>query len=140
MQTANTRAAGRGTIRKAEESQDESIVKMRFDHGLCVTCNAQLYEVTETGGRRKLNPVTTPGVAMNGRCLYCHPDHDTHSVKEEEQQNWEDAATVPVEEVETGEDSIDEQSLPPVIVLHAYEKHLVGVVSEGNTKKGKGIF
>eukprot|EP00978_Attheya_sp_CCMP212_P010690 scaffold26007_cov53-Attheya_sp.AAC.4 len=138
MQTANTRAAGRGTIRKAEESPDESIVKMRFDHGLCVTCSAQIFEVTETGGRRKLNPVTTPGVSKNGRCLYCHPEHDTHSVKEED-QNWEDAATVPVEEVETGEDNND-QSLPPVIALDRNGMRFVGVVSEGNTKKGKGIF
>eukprot|EP00978_Attheya_sp_CCMP212_P001870 scaffold3873_cov42-Attheya_sp.AAC.1 len=143
MPSANTRAAGRGTIRKAAESPDESIMKMRFDHGLCVTCNAQLCEVTETGGRRKLNPMTTLGVSKNGRCLYCHPEHETHSVKdsvkEEEEENWEDAATVPVEEVETGED-IDDQSLAPVIALDRNDKRFVGVVSEGNTKKGKGIF
>eukprot|EP00978_Attheya_sp_CCMP212_P048158 scaffold479774_cov55-Attheya_sp.AAC.1 len=139
MQTANTTAAGRGTIRKAAESPDESIVKMRFDHGLCVTCNAKLYEVTVTGGRRKLNPMTIPGVSKNGRCLYCHPEHDTHSVNEEEDQNWEDAATVPVEVVEAGKAIVD-QSLPPVIVLHAYKKRFVGLVSEGNATKGKGIF
>eukprot|EP00978_Attheya_sp_CCMP212_P041490 scaffold238569_cov46-Attheya_sp.AAC.1 len=139
MPSANTRAAGRGTIRKAEESPDESIMNKRFDHGLCVTCSAQIFEVTETGGRRKLNPVTTPGVSKNGRCLYCHPEHETHSVKEEE-ENWDDAATVPIEEVETGEDIVD-QSLPPVIALDGYAKlRFVGVVSEGNTKKGKGIF
>eukprot|EP00978_Attheya_sp_CCMP212_P020790 scaffold60070_cov35-Attheya_sp.AAC.3 len=126
--SATTRAAGRDTIRKSAESPDESIMNKRFDHGLCVTCNAQLCEVTETGGRRKLNPVTTPGVAMNGRCLYCHPEDESHSVKEKE-QNW----------VETGED-IDDQSLPPIIALHGYDKRFVGVVLEGNVKKGKGIF
>eukprot|EP00978_Attheya_sp_CCMP212_P004056 scaffold8742_cov56-Attheya_sp.AAC.2 len=137
--SANTRAAGRGTIRKAAESADEIMVKMRFDHGLCVTCNEKLFEVTGTGGRRKLNPVSTPGVSNNVRCLYCHPEHETHSVKEEE-HNWEDAATIPVKEVDTGED-IDNQSLPPVIALDGHDKqHFVGVVLEGNTKKGKGIF
>eukprot|EP00978_Attheya_sp_CCMP212_P043705 scaffold289851_cov41-Attheya_sp.AAC.1 len=60
--SANARATGCGTIRKASESPDGSIMNnKRFDHGLCVTCNAQFCEVTETGGRRKLNPVTTPG-------------------------------------------------------------------------------
>eukprot|EP00978_Attheya_sp_CCMP212_P013775 scaffold34664_cov56-Attheya_sp.AAC.1 len=138
--SASTRAAGRGTIRKAAESPDESIMNKRFDHGLCVTCNAHLCEVTETGGLWKLNPMTTPGVVMKGRCLYCHPEHETHSVKEEEEQKCEDyAATVQVEEVETGGDN-DDQSLPPVIALHGYKKRFVGVVSEGNTTKGKGIF
>eukprot|EP00978_Attheya_sp_CCMP212_P013942 scaffold35278_cov54-Attheya_sp.AAC.3 len=137
--SANTRAAERGTIRKAAESPDEIIVKMRFDLGLCVTCNTKLFEVIGTGGHRKLNPVTTSGVSNNGRCLYCHPDQESHSVKEEEEQNWEDAATVSVEEVETGED-IDDQSLPPVIALGRNDMHFVGVVLEGNVKKGKGVF
>eukprot|EP00978_Attheya_sp_CCMP212_P037506 scaffold177439_cov46-Attheya_sp.AAC.2 len=137
--SANTRAAERGTIHKAAESPDESIMKMRFDHGLCVTCSVQIFEVTGTGGRRKLNPMATPGVAMNGRCIYCHPEQKSHAVNEEE-QNWEDAATVPVEEVETGEDTND-QSLPPVIELDGYDNQcFVGVVLEGNVKKGKGIF
>jgi hypothetical protein len=139
MLNENTRAAGCGTIGKAAESPDESIMEMRFDHGLCVTCSAQLFEVTETGGCWMLNPVTTPGVAMNGRCIYCHPEQESNSVKEEE-QNSEDAATVPVEEVETGED-IDDQSLSLVIALDGYQKwRFVGVVSVGNAKKGKGIF
>eukprot|EP00978_Attheya_sp_CCMP212_P004038 scaffold8672_cov50-Attheya_sp.AAC.4 len=143
--SANTRAAGRGTIRKAEELYPPDVlVEKLIDHGLCVTCNAQLFEVTgiwgQLWGRRKLNPVTTPGVSMNGRCLYCHPEQESHSVKEEEEQNWEDAATVSIEEVETGEDS-DGQPLPPVISLDGLdEERFVGVVLEGNTKKGKGIF
>eukprot|EP00978_Attheya_sp_CCMP212_P013763 scaffold34641_cov48-Attheya_sp.AAC.1 len=137
--SANNQAPGRGTIRKAEEVYPPDIlVEKRFDHGLCVTCSAHIFEVTDTGGRRKLNPVTTPGVSKNGRCLYCHPEHETHSVKEQE-QNWEDAATVPVEEVETGIDNKD-QSLPPVIVLNINYNRFVGVVLEGNVKKGKGLF
>eukprot|EP00978_Attheya_sp_CCMP212_P009378 scaffold22163_cov53-Attheya_sp.AAC.3 len=112
---------------------------MLFDHGLCVTpCSAHFLAVTETGGHRKLNHVTTPGVSMNGRCIYCHPEHDTtHSMKEEE-DNWEDAATVPVEEVETGED-INDQSLHPVISLDGIDKQrFVGFVLEGTVKKGRG--
>eukprot|EP00978_Attheya_sp_CCMP212_P020757 scaffold59856_cov92-Attheya_sp.AAC.3 len=31
--STHTRASGHGTIRKAAESADEIIVKMRFDHG-----------------------------------------------------------------------------------------------------------
>jgi hypothetical protein len=131
----NTRVAGRGTIREAPESADESIMKMRFDHGLCVTCSAKIFEVTETGGRRKLNPVTTPGVSMHGRCLYCHPEKESHNPVKEEEDHWEDDTNVPVEGVEKGED-IDDQSSPPDID----KRHFVCVVTEGNTKKGKGIF
>eukprot|EP00550_Attheya_septentrionalis_P001549 CAMPEP_0198291236 /NCGR_PEP_ID=MMETSP1449-20131203/8833_1 /TAXON_ID=420275 /ORGANISM="Attheya septentrionalis, Strain CCMP2084" /LENGTH=86 /DNA_ID=CAMNT_0043989849 /DNA_START=562 /DNA_END=818 /DNA_ORIENTATION=+ len=83
--------------------------------------------------------MTTPGVSKHGRCLYCHPEHETHSVKEEEEQNSEVAATVPVEEVEIGED-INDQPLPPIIALNRYDKRFVGVVLEGNVKKGKGSF
>jgi hypothetical protein len=156
--SATTRAAGHGILySNAEEVYPPDIlIEKRFDHGLCVTCSAKIFQETvNDDGHREFHPMTTPGVSIHGRCLYCHPEHDTHSVKEEGGLNWYDAVNVPFEEEEEEEEETEEEeeeegeteedketkSLPHVIiVLHAYAKRFVGVVSEGNTKKGKGLF
>eukprot|EP00978_Attheya_sp_CCMP212_P000617 scaffold1198_cov43-Attheya_sp.AAC.1 len=127
--------AGRGTIRKAHEIYplDTLVGFKRYDDGLCITCSTKLFEVTQTGGRRKLNPVTTPGASFNGRCLYCHPNREPPKEIVEDEQNWEDAATIQADELTSTEDKED-QSSPPVIAVDGYDKkHSLGAVLEGNT-------